>query len=255
MKIEKLKNKIIWGDCLVAHKYIPDGSIDMICTDLPYGKTACKWDTPIDLNELWFDYNRIIKPHGAIILFGNEPFSSALRMSNIKYYKYDWIWKKTMATLFQHANKMPMRICENISVFYHKLPTYNPQKLKCDKPYTRKTGDRKISGFHQNNIKYKPNINIKESYPVNFIKFSNGNGNRLHPTQKPVPLIEYLIKTYTNEGELVLDSTAGVLTTGVAAKNLNRSFICIEQKMEYIKKGQTRFDNKLDIVKCKGGTE
>ncbi len=192
---------------------------------------------------MWKQLKRIIKPNGAIVLFGSEPFSSALRMSNINMYRYDWIWKKTMATLFQHANRMPMKIHENISVFYSALPTYNPQKTKREKPYTKKTGDRSKSGFHGNSIKYKPNINIEYGFPVGVIEFSNGNHKRQHPTQKPVALMEYLIKTYTNEGETVLDFTMGSGTTGVASKNLNRNFIGIEKDETYFNIAKERINN------------
>jgi len=228
-----VSTRLILGDCLEVMPKLEAGSVDAIIADIPYGTTACKWDTVIPFAPMWEQLNRIIKKNGAIVLFGSEPFSSALRMSNIKNYRYDWIWKKTMATLFQHANRMPMKIHENISVFYSKSPTYNPQKTKRDTPYTNKTGDRGISGFHNNPIPYKPNINIEDSFPVGVIEFSNGNRNRLHPTQKPAALMEYLIRTYTNEGETVLDFTMGSGTTMVACINTDRSGIGIERDPDY----------------------
>lgn len=218
------------GDCLELMKKIPDKSIDMILCDLPYGTTKCKWDIIIPFESLWEQYNRVIKDNGAIVLFGSEPFSSHLRLSNIKYYRYDIIWEKTMPTLFQHANRRPMLKHENISVFYKKQPTYNPQFSE-GKPYTRKagSGDRKASGFHGNNIKKSAIKNEGKRFPTTIIKYSNSNHNRLHPTEKNLDLLEWLIKTYTNEGEIVLDSCIGSGKTGVACINTNRNFIGIEK--------------------------
>jgi site-specific DNA-methyltransferase (adenine-specific) len=196
----------------------------------------------IPFDKLWEQYERIIKDNGVIVLFGSEPFSSMLRCSNIKLYRYDWIWKKTMATLFQLVNKRPMKIHENICVFYKHLPTYNPIMTLREVPYTKKNGDRKISGFHQSEIKYIPKINKDTNFPVDVVEFSNGNHARLHPTQKPVDLFEYLIKTYTNESEIVLDNTAGVCTTAIACKNTNRQWICIEKEDEYCAKSVERIN-------------
>ena len=224
------------GDCLEVMKLIPDGSIDAIITDPPYGTTACKWDSVIDFELMWLELNRIIKPNGAIVLFGSEPFSSALRMSNIKNYRYDWIWEKTKASAPMLANKMPMRRHENISIFYSKLPTYNPQMVFVGIKDKRKT-------FTERNINYKgydAKITTKAKkdngyrHPNTVQIFNNSNKtNLLHPTQKPIELMEYLIKTYTNENETVLDFTMGSGSTGVAAKNLNRNFIGIEQDKNY----------------------
>ena len=224
------------GDCLEVMKSIPDGSIDAIITDPPYGTTACKWDSVIDFELMWEQLNRIIKPNGAIVLFGSEPFSSALRMSNIKNYKYDWKWLKSRTTGFQMARKRPMKNYEDILIFYKKQPTYyNTELIKLDKPISswRKSGKR---GYLLNEIKQQKGR--KQEY-TNFnrqtLKFNNEHnvGKLTHPTQKPIALMEYLIKTYTNENETVLDFTMGSGSTGVAAKNTNRDFIGIEQDENY----------------------
>ena len=227
------------GDCLEVMKGIETGSIDAIITDPPYGTTACKWDSVIDFDLMWEQLNRIIKPNGAIVLFGSEPFSSALRMSNIKNYKYDWIWDKKRCTGFLNAKKQPLRNNETISVFYKKQPTYNPQ------PYKKNTtGNMGKSKEHQtdNYGKYHQfhNDNSNEfGYPrtlitqIPVINNLSKDKSGLHPTQKPVALMEYLIKTYTNENETVLDFTMGSGSTGVACKNTNRNFIGIEQDEKY----------------------
>jgi len=232
--------KLYKGDCLEVMKTIEDNSIDAIITDPPYGTTACKWDSVIDFDLMWEQLNRIIKPNGAIVLFGSEPFSSALRMSNIKNYKYDWVWEKHKATGHLNAKKMPMKIHENISVFYKKPPTYNPQ-MTDGKTYKLRGGHNKsLDGMVYNGGKglrvgYSSNYDPSKRYPLTIQKFSNHNQkkNRLHPTQKPIELMEYLIQTYTNKNETVLDFTMGSGTTGVAAKNLNRNFIGIEQDENY----------------------
>ena len=201
------------------------------------GTTACKWDTIIPFEPLWEQYKRIIKDNGAIVLFGSEPFSSALRMSNIKNYKYDWIWEKAIGANPLLCKKQPMKYHENISVFYKKQPTYNPQmtkgKLRNKKPemFGNKTDEN--WGGAMRDIKGIDNVNDLY-YPRSYQYFSNANQkDKVHPTQKPVALFEYLIKTYTNEGDLVLDNCAGSGTTGVACKNLNRNFILIEQDEKY----------------------
>ena len=233
---------LLEGDCLEEMKGIESGSVDMVLTDPPYGTTACKWDGVIPFDKMWEQLNRIIKPNGAIVLFGSEPFSSALRMSNIKKYKYDLVWDKITKTNHLNARKQPLRQYENILVFYKKQPVYNPQGLiECE-----------VSNFRPNHFKYKKgekvygeqkrhsNKSTYTNYPSNLIQFSNGNHNSFHPTQKPVSLMEYLIKTYTNEGETVLDFTMGSGTTGVACKNLNRRFIGIELDETYFKVAQDR---------------
>jgi len=222
--------QLIHGDCLEEMKNIPDGSVDMVLTDPPYGTTACKWDTVIPFEPMWEQLNRVIKPNGAIVLFGSEPFSSALRMSNIKNYKYDWKWDKVRGSNFATVSKRPFNSFEDIAVFYKKQPTYNPQMWKRE-PYTQKQGY--VGEAKQTGLKRKEVITISngDRYPLSIIRNSKETG--LHPTQKPVALMEYLIKTYTNEGDLVLDNCAGSGTTGVACKNLDRNFIGIELDETY----------------------
>ena len=232
------------GDCLEVMKEIETGSIDAIITDPPYGTTACKWDSVIDFELMWEQLNRIIKPNGAIVLFGSEPFSSALRMSNIKNYKYDWIWDKVLGKNFLLAKRMPLKSHEIISVFYKKQPTYNPQKTEKKSDATLKREKRKIDcddksiSEHYGRIK-RVNSDSDYKYPVTIQTFKQQNKSNqfskkvLHPTQKPILLMEYLIRTYTNENETVLDFTMGSGSTGVAAKNTNRNFIGIEQDEKY----------------------
>jgi len=225
-------NKLIQGDCLEVMKDIPDKSIDMILCDLPYGTTACKWDTIIPFEPLWEQYKRIIKDNGAIVLTAQTPFDKVLGVSNLEILRYEWIWQKEQGTGGGNANKMPLKEHENILVFYKKLPIYNPQFTE-GKPYkiTRKKPSVNSvygkTGFNETFVK----INNGERYPKSIIRFNKQTG--LHPTQKPVALFEYLIKTYTNEGDLVLDNCAGSGTTGVACKNLNRNYILIEQDEKY----------------------
>ena len=240
-------NTLVNADCLEAMKYIADKSIDMVLCDLPYGQfgtTACKWDTIIPFDKLWEQYNRIIKPNGAIVLFGSEPFSSALRMSNPKIYKYDLYWKKSKPVGFANAKKMPLKNVETISIFYKSLPTYNPQGIeKCNRVISNST--KKIK---QNNITainggaFKTDTFIQEftNYPRQIIEFGVEQG--LHPTQKPVALFEYLIRTYTNENMVVMDNTMGSGSTGVACKNTNRSFIGIEKDEAYFKIAEQRIN-------------
>ena len=231
------------GDCLEKMQGIESGSVDAIITDPPYGTTACKWDSVIPFDLMWEQLNRIIKPNGAIVLFGSEPFSSALRMSNIKNYKYDWYLKKTQADGFLNAKKQPLREYELASVFNVKI--YNPQFLKVEPFKTKVLATGKESGIHgkvKNELKYE----IRDyKYPKNTIEFKKvKRSNNVHPTQKPVALMEYLIKTYTNEGETVLDFACGSGTTGVAAKNLNRSFIGIELDEGYFKIAEARINGR-----------
>lgn len=240
-------NTLIQWDCLEVMKSIPDKSIDMILCDLPYWTTACKWDTIIPFEPLWEQYKRIIKDNGAIVLFGSEPFSSALRMSNIKNYKYDWIWEKAIGANPLLCKKQPMKYHENISVFYKKQPTYNPQmtkgKLRNKKPemFGNKTDEN--WGGAMRDIKGIDNVNDLY-YPRSYQYFSNANQkDKVHPTQKPVSLFEYLIKTYTNEGDLVLDNCAGSGTTAIACLNTNRNYILIEKEPEYIEIINNRIKN------------
>ena len=232
--------KLYKGDCLEVMKGIEAGSIDAIITDPPYGTTACKWDSVIDFELMWEQLNRIIKPNGAIVLFGSEPFSSALRMSNIKNYKYDWIWEKDKAGNFALANRMPMKYHEIISVFYKKQPTYNKQRI--ERSEGGKKRNKTSNNFNNNNVTSIINGNLsskslgevfypKLKNPSSVLKYNKQVG--LHPTQKPIALMEYLIKTYTNENETVLDFTMGSGSTGVACVNTNRNFIGIEMDDKY----------------------
>ena len=234
---------LIKGECLEQMKLIPSGSIDAIITDPPYGTTQCKWDSVIPFKPMWEQLSRIIKPNGAILLFGSEPFSSALRMSNIKNYKYDWVWEKSKATNFLNAKKQPLRAKENILVFYKKQPTYNPQMTK-GKSYNKgirkkQTKDDVYGSFNQTEVKSEGN-----RYPrdVLYFKTAETEGKTFHKTQKPVKLMEYLIKTYTNENETVLDFTMGSGTTGVACKNLGRDFIGIEMDDKYFDIAKKRIE-------------
>ena len=232
------------GDCLELMKDIPNGSIDMILADLPYGTTKCKWDTIIPFEPLWEQYERVIKDNGAIVLFGSQPFTSALVMSNLKLFKYEWIWQKTLATNFMLVKKQPAKKHENILVFYKKQPTYNPQ-METGKPYKDKPRKRTV-GIHGNAETIKKAINNEGTrYPSSVQLFSNGNNGNVHPTQKPVDLCEYLIKTYTNEGETVLDNTMGSGTTGVACVNTNRSFIGMELDDKYFGIAKARINKAI----------
>lgn len=211
------------GDCLKLMKDIHDKSIDMILCDLPYGTTKNKWDSIIPLDELWEQYERIIKDNGAILLFSQTPFAQQLGASNLKLLKYEWIWDKKRVTGFLNSKKMPMKKHENILVFYKKLPTYNPQFTR-GKPYhTYKKAPSTNYNFFETNYETK---NDGWRFPVDIQSFSPETG--LHPTQKPIALLEYLIKTYTNENETVLDNCMGSGSTGVACVNTNRNFIGIE---------------------------
>ena len=232
------------GDCLeVMDKLINLGAkVDMVLCDPPYGATSCKWDSVIPFDEMWERVNKLIKPNGAIVLFGSEPFSSALRMSNIKNYKYDWIWEKEQGVGFQLVRYRPLIKNENISVFCNKTPLYNPQMIKLDKPLKikRKAGSNGKS--ETSPLKYSDErVSVYEyKYPVNILQYKRDRG--LHPTQKPVALLEYLIKTYTNEGDLVLDFTMGSGSTGVAALNVNRKFIGIELDENYFNIAKQRIE-------------
>lgn len=213
-------------------KNIPDKSIDMILCDLPYGTTHNKWDNVIPMEPLWEQYNRIIKDHGAIVLFSQMPFGASLIMSNPKMFRYEWIWEKNQAVGFLNAKKMPLRKHENILVFYKHLPTYNPQGLiKLDEPI-QEEGSANRNGKNYG-VADKSFIRTHKNYPTDIITFSKDAG--YHPTQKPVDLLEYLIKTYTNEGDTVLDNCMGSGSTGVACVNTNRDFIGMELNEEYFK--------------------
>ena len=233
-------NKIHHGDCLELMNGIEDKSIDMVLCDLPYGTTACKWDTVIPFEPLWKQYERIIKDNGAILLFAQTPFDKVLGCSNIKNLRYEWIWEKEQGTGNLNANKMPLKKTENILVFYKKLPTYNPQMTE-GSAYTikRNYNDNEIFGKTGTKDGYvTKNTGIR--YPTNLIKFNRELHDRLHPTQKPVALFEYLIKTYTQPGEIVLDNCIGSGTTAIAALNTGRFFIGIEKEPKYVEIARQR---------------
>ena len=231
------------GDCLELMKEIPSGSVDMVLTDPPYGTTACKWDSVIPFEPMWEQLKRVIKPNGAIVLFGSEPFSSALRMSHIKNYKYDWVWDKVSISNPQLAKYQPLKQHENIIVFSINTHNYNPQGLvnvakRKSKSSTVKSGydgEGKLS-----HIKRRGDYNQeKTGYPKSIQTFSR-ESKPLHPTQKPVALLEYLIKTYTQENETVLDFTMGSGSTGVGCINTNRNFIGIEMDDKYFEIAEKR---------------
>ena len=247
--------KLYQGDCLeVMDKLIAEGvKVDTIITDPPYGTTACKWDSVIPLEPMWEQLKRVIKPNGAIVIFGSEPFSSALRMSNIKQYKCEWYWKKERGTNFVQAKRYPMRVVENVLVFCKNTPNYYPI-MRSVKPYTHVLPLRKPNSTqHMNSNSTDSNgkrivKTYSEAYPTNVLEFSRDNmskGKSYHPTQKPVALMEYLIRTYTNEGETVLDFTMGSGTTGVACVNINRKFIGIELDEGYYKIASERIHKVL----------
>ena len=253
------KNVIIHGNCLNVMTNIPDKSIDMILCDLPYGTTACKWDVIIPFKPLWKQYKRIIKDNGAIALFGSQPFTSMLVMSNSKMFKYEWIWKKSKPNGWQHAANQPMKTTENISVFSKgsmghksllgsKRMTYFPQGVRNNGKFIVK------SYTHGKTMGDRPKqvgkiCNSKTGFPSNFLEYPNVIGKKaIHPTQKPVALFEYLIKTYTNEGELVLDNCIGSGTTAIACINTKRDYIGIEKELEYVKVTKKRIKNYLKTI-------
>lgn len=231
-------NSTIFGDCLEGMKLIPDGSVDMVLCDLPYEKIRAKWDKQLPIDKLWEQYNRIIKDNGAILLFAQTPFDKLLGASNLKLLKYEWIWEKTQATGHFNAKLMPMNAHENILVFYKNTPTYNPQKTTGHKPVNSYT--KRASVVNKTEVYGKVKVDTSgggetDRYPRSVLKFaSDKQKNKLDgtifSTQKPLALCEYLIKTYTNEGDLILDNTAGSGTTGIAAYNTKRNFIMFENQ-------------------------
>jgi len=233
------RNEIYKGDCLeLMPKLIEDKSIDMIFCDLPYGTTKCKWDSVIDLPKLWSEYERIIKDNGVILLFAQTPFDKVLGASNLKLLKYEWIWQKTHPTGHLNAKKMPMKAHENLLVFYKKPPPYNPQKTTRHKrkvsSIKHKQACKDIDSEVYNKGQKPTPYDSTERYPLSVQVFaSDKQKSKLHPTQKPLSLIEYMIRTYTNEGDLILDNTCGSGTTGLGAKNLKRDYIMMEQDLEH----------------------
>ena len=244
------------GDCLEIMKGIPDNSIDMILCDLPYGTTHCEWDKTIDFEQMWKQYRRVRKPNGAILLFSAQPFTTDLIMSNRNEFRYEIIWQKTLPSGFLNAKRMPLRSHENIAVFYKKLPTYNPIKHKADNPKQigrKKTNGTQAKQYNDYMVGEYEWIETGERMPTDVIKFSNWNGARFgdtsnavkHPTTKPVHLLEYLIKTYTNKGDTVLDNCMGSGSTGVACINTDRHFIGIELNADFFQIAQDRINEAI----------
>ena len=226
--------KLYQGDCLEVMKDIPDKSVDMILCDLPYGTTRNKWDSIIDINKLFQQYERIVKNGGAIALFSQPPFNAKLITANMKHFRYEWIWQKSQGTGHLNANRMPLKAHENILIFYDKLPTYNPQKTYGKSYYRVK--HYKGSSNYGSQRECETICTDGSRFPTDILKFTSVNNStekKLHPTQKPVPLLEYLIRTYTNEGETVLDNCMGSGSTGVACVNIGRNFIGIELNENY----------------------
>lgn len=241
--------KLIQGDCLEKMKDIPDKSIDMVLCDLPYAVTKAKWDIAIPFEPLWEQYERIIKDNGVIALFGSEPFASKLRLSNEKLYRYDWYWIKEKGKGHLNAKKMPLKSVETISIFYKKYGVYNPQftigepykKLNCSKNSLNK-------GVYGSTNESTDTISNGKRYPKTDLYFTSVQRTS-HPCQKPTKLLQYLIQTYTNEGETILDNTMGSGSTGVACLNTNRNFIGIEQDSNYFNIARDRIENTYKEIK------
>lgn len=241
--MEKYINQIINADCLDILRELPDKCVDCCITDPPYGTTACKWDSVIPFEPMWKELNRVMKDNGAICLFGSEPFSSVLRCSNLKMFRYDWIWVKNRGANFANAKKHPLKFHEIISVFSQKTCCYFPQMKKSEKIRT-KGANKGYRGFNSKSLMREDYVKkqYKDFYPRSLLTFGSSNHNSLHPTQKPVELIEYLVKTYTLGNEIVLDFCSGSGTTAVACHNLHRRFICIEKDPEYWKASIERLE-------------
>jgi site-specific DNA-methyltransferase (adenine-specific) len=239
-------NMIYHRDCLSdgGMALIPDKSVDMILCDLPYGTTQNKWDSVIPFEPLWEQYNRIIKDTGAVVLFANQPFTTNLISSNFNAFKYCWTWKKSKVTGYLNAKKQPLRTIEDICVFYSKQCTYNPQMKKVKERFVSRSGGYSRDGVGYGEHKAISSSNNGEQNPFNFLEFKS-IGKSLHPTQKPVELFEYLIRTYTDEGEIVLDNCMGSGTTAVAALNTNRKFIGFETEPAYVEIANKRIFDEL----------
>lgn len=235
-----MRKDIYFGDSLqLMPVHVEDKSIPMIFADLPFGTTKCKWDSPIDLSKLWMEYERVIKDNGAIVLFAQTPFDKVLGASNLKMLRYEWIWEKTQATGHLNAKKMPMKAHENILVFYKSLPTYNPQKTKGHERKVSKVSHKRNcieSEVYNKGQVHVADYDSTDRYPRSVITFpSDKQKSKLHSTQKPLALIEYMIKTYTNEGDIILDNVAGSGTVGVGAEKLGRGYILMEKDPDMYK--------------------
>ena len=242
-----IQNSVHYADCEYLMPKIIDGSVDMICADLPYGTTKNRWDVIIDPEMLWQNYWRMLKPNGCVVLFGQDKFTAQMMMSS-KHHRYNLIWQKTSPTGFLNSKRMPLRDHEDMMIFYKKLPTYNPQKTtghpRKVSTAEHKRDSKKTTNYGEHNLK---TYDSTERYPKSVWKFkTDKQKSAIHPTQKPVALIEELIKTYTNEGETVLDNTAGSMTTGIACINTNRKYILIESDPEIYEKGLARLQSHID---------
>lgn len=241
INFQDLQNgRFYWADCFDAMKEIPDGVVDMILCDLPYGTTACAWDSVLPFDQLWKEYCRVTKSNAAIVLTASQPFTTALIASNYADFRYSWVWEKEQGVNFLLAKKQPLKVHEDVCVFYRTAPNYNPQ-MTVGKPYVSGKG---TSGDVTSNVVKIQTQNNGTRYPRSIQFFKRQTG--FHPTQKPVALFEYLIKTYTNESELILDNTAGSGTTAIAAINTNRKWICIEKDEDYANKAIERIRNHAD---------
>lgn len=238
--------QLLNGDCLKLLPEIPTGSVDLILCDLPYGMTDCKWDSVLPLDQLWAEYNRVLKADGVAVLFSAQPFTTELIASNRKAFRYCWYWLKNQPTGFTFARYQPMRKVEDICVFYRKMPTYNPQGIKAlSGPVKQKKPPSRESVYQMTTLQ-KEYVQRFTNYPKNVLQFNTERG--LHPTQKPVPLLEYLVKTYTNPGDTILDNCMGSGSTGVAVKRVGgRNFIGIEQNPEYFSIARERIENEVII--------
>lgn len=237
--------RLLLGDCLDILPTLADTSVDMVLVDLPYGTTACKWDSIIPLDKLWEQYNRICKEDGAMVFTAAQPFTTILAASNLENFRYEWIWEKPQGTNPMNAKVMPLKSHENILVFYRKKPVYNPQ-MWYSTPYSGFSSDTSKIGEVYGSAKSKHRDNPDGSrYPKTVLQFKQEKG--LHPTQKPVALMEYLIKTYSNEGDTILDNTMGSGTTGVAAIKCNRKFIGMESDLEYYQIAKDRIESTVPV--------
>lgn len=237
-------NQIINADCFDVFPDVPDGSIDMIFCDLPYGTTRSPWDSVLPFERLWPEYERMIKDNGAIVLFAKAPFDKALAASNMRLFRYEWIWEKNKATGHLNRSLMPLQAHENILVFYKRPPTYNPQMSQGHKPMNAATNNHK-SSVYGGGVPWSNEAGSTERYPRSVLYYpvvNNDDPERIHQNQKPVELCEYLIKTYTNPGETVLDNCGGSCTTAVAASRTGRNYIVIEKDPKYAAGGQRRIN-------------
>lgn len=235
--------KLFHGDCMKVLENLETDSVDMVMVDLPYGTTQCKWDSILSLEDLWKQYNRVCKKNAAMVFTAAQPFTSYLVMSNPKCFKYSWVWEKSKATGYLNAKKMPMRAHEDICVFYRKPPVYNPQMV-AGAPYNKGKAHRPTDVYgEQKSVLVKNDTGLRYPRTVQYFKTAESEGKVLHPTQKPVSLMKYLIETYTNEGQIVLDNTMGSGTTGVACVKSNRSFIGIEMDKNYFDISVNRITN------------